>query len=471
VGHALEDVLVRGPLEPERALAVLARVADAPDAAVARSGPLQYLSPEQLVGRDEGKRSEVYSLSALLYQYLTGSVPFPHGRRRAVLFWHLHAPRPRPTDLRPELPTAIDQVIARGMAPDPGARHPNADAFLEDARRALSSAAGAQLRPVRPAPSASPAARRARGRGGRRRRASSPLPVALGLAVAAGAAGFAVAGALDDPPSPRPALATAGPVQLTTPTDWRPSPSPLTVAGLRLADPVVLAPSIGRGRLAAGMATPRAVVALLARLHASAPAGELVALGRIEARRYRAARVPVLAGAATLYVAPADVGVATIACLTGGASTAGSFMSRCERVAASLRLAQGRSRPAGPSARQAAGLRRALRRLNAARSSYRSRLARSRSAVQQAAAARTVARAHLRAGRSVRSLALTGLAQPGRRAAIGALERSAAAYRDAARAAVRGESGGYARARRSALAADAALRRALRMLRVVGYAG
>jgi hypothetical protein len=47
----------------------------------------------------------------------------------------------------------------------------------------------------------------------------------------------------------------------------------------------------------------------------------------------------------------------------------------------------------------------------------------------------------------------------------------AAAYRDAARAAAQGESGGYARARRSALAADAALRRALRMLRTVGYAG
>jgi hypothetical protein len=469
VGHALEDVLVRGPLEPERALVVLAEVADAPDAAVARSGtPLQYLSPEQLLGRDEGERSEVYSLSALLYQYLTGSVPFPHGRRRAVLFWHLHAPRPRPTDLRRELPAAIDQVIARGMARDPGARHPNARAFLEDARHALGSAPGAQIQSLPPAPSAAVAARRGRGRDSRRRRASSLLPVALGLAVAAGALGFAVAGALEDPPSPPPA--SAGPVRLAAPTDWRPSASPGTLAGLGLADPVVLAPSTGRARLAAGMTTPRAAVALVARLHAAPPAGELVALGRIEARRYRAARVPGLAGPATLYVAPADVGVATVACLTGGASTAGSFMSRCERVAASLRLVQGRFRPAGPSGRQAAGMRRALRRLNAARSSYRSRLARSRSAVQQAAAARTVARAHLRAGRSVRSLALTGLAQPGRRAAIGALERSAAAYRDAARAAARGESGGYARARRSALAADAALRRALGMLRVVGYA-
>jgi hypothetical protein len=447
---------------------VLGRAADAPDAEVARSGtPLQYLSPEQLLGRDEGERSEVYSLSALLYEYLTGSVPFPQGRRRALLFWHLHAPRPRPTDLRPELPPAIDHVIARGMARDPGARHPSIRAFLEDARRALCSEAASQLRSPRPAPSAAPAARPPRGR----RRASSLLAVALGLAVAAGALGFAVAGELEDPPSPQPALLSAGPVRLAAPEDWRPSESPRRLAGLSLADPVVLAPSTGRARLAAGMATTREAVALLARLDASPPAGELVALGRIEARRYRAARVPGLAGPATFYMAPADAGVATIACVRGGASTPASFMSRCERVAASLRLARGRSRPAGPSGRQAAGLRRALRRLNGARSSYRARLARSRRAVQQAAAARVVARAHLRAGRSVRSLALTGLAQPGRRAAIGALERSAAAYRDAARAAARGESGTYTRARRSALAADAALRRALRMLRVVGYAG
>jgi hypothetical protein len=181
--------------------------------------------------------------------------------------------------------------------------------------------------------------------------------------------------------------------------------------------------------------------------------------------------VPGVAGPGTLYVAPSDRGVATVACVPGRASTAASFMSRCERAAASLRLAQGRSGPAGPSDRQAAGLQRTLRRLNAARSSYRSRLARARTAGQQAAAARTVARAHLRAGRSVRSLTLTGLAGPGRRAAIAALDRSAAAYRDASRTAARGEAGGYARARRSAQAADAALRRALRMLRVVGYAG
>jgi hypothetical protein len=458
VAAASEDLPVQGPLEPERAVDLLVRVAGAADAAIARSGaPVQYRSPEQLLGRDAGERSEVYSLSALLYQYLTGSVPFPHGRRRAVLFWHLHAPRPRPTALRPELPKALDEVIARGMAPDPAARHPTADALMADARKAI----GTRPRARRPAP---PGARAV----GHRRKRLMKLAVALGLGIAAGATGFAVGGALDDP-RPGDALVSAGPLRLAAPADWRRSSSR---ASIPLADAVVLAPvASGGARLVAGIATPEASVALLGRLRAAPRGGELVALGPTPARRYRAGHVPGLGGPITVFVAPADGGVATVACLTDGASAARAFLTGCESAAASLRLAQGGSAPAGPSRRQAAGLRRALRRLNAARSSYQSRIARSRTAGQQAAAARMLSRAHAGTARALRELALTGLAEPGARAAIGALERSTAAYRGAARAAVHRRARGYARARRSAVAADAALRRALRSLRVVGYAG
>jgi len=516
--HTLEDVLARGPLEPERALELLAPVADALDAAQARGvvhsnlqpatiridasggdravvdfssdwatrgrpprgagseAPLQYVSPEQILGRDEGPTSGVYSLSAVLYRCLTGSVPFPHGRERAVLFWHLHAPRPRVTDLRPDLPAAIDPVLARGMATDPAARHPTARALMEDARQALGTAADVTL-PARSraaghegrAKHAAGRPRQAVGRDSRRRRALISLGVVVPLALAAGALGFAVAGALDDP-QPRPSLASAGPLQLAAPADWRRAVTTTSPASLRLTDPLVLAPTGSqRTRLVAGIATPSASVALLARLHASPPYGELVSLGQTQARRYRAARLPGLAGPTTLFVAPADRGIATVACLAEGAPAAASFMPRCERVAGSLHLAEGQFVPAGPSGRQATDLVRAFRRLNTTRSRYRSRLDQSRAPARQARAARTLVRVHVREARALRSLALTGLAEPGGRAAIRALEDAAGAYRAAARAAIRDDRGSYAAARTSAMAADAELRRALRMLRLVGY--
>lgn len=483
----LEDLLARGPMQPARALQLVGQVAAALDAARARgivhpdlqpafvlvdttradraildvgsdrTMPLQYVSPERILGRDAGPRSDVYALSALLYHCLTGSVPFPRGRDRAVLFWHLHAPRPRATNVRPELPTAIDPVLARGMATDAAARHRTAQALIEDARQALGVRGpprGGAEQPRRPV-----------GRG----RALVPLGAVIALAAAAG--GYAIAGTLDDPP-PRSASASAGRLQLTAPADWSAhAATPAERSSLGLTDPLVLAPTQSAAtRLIAGTASPASTVALLSRLHASPASGERVALTRVQARRYRANRPPGLDGPLILYLAPTDRGIATIACVAQRASAAASFMLRCERVAASLRLADGRFAPAGPSARQATGLRRAFQRLNAARARYRSRAVRSRTAAGQATAARALARAHAREARALRSLDLTGLAVPGGRAAIRSLEQAATAYGGVARAASHGDRRGYRVARRAALMADARIRRALRALNLVGYA-
>jgi protein kinase-like protein len=395
----LEELLARGPLQPARALELLGQVAVAVEAAHASGivhpnlqpacvlvdtargevalashrvmrGPangdagavatLQYVSPEQILGRDAGPRSDVYSLSALLYHCLTGSVPFPRGRDRAVLFWHLHAPRPRATNVRANLPAAIDRVLARGMATHAAARHPAAHALIEDARRALSVGRpprGGAEQPTRPA-----------GRG----RALVPLGAVIALAAAA--AGYAIAGRLDDP-QPRSASTNAGHLALTAPADWSPrAATPAERSSLGLSDPLVLAPTqSAENRLIVGTAIPAASVALLSRLQASPAFGERVSLTRVQARRYRADRAPGLDGPLTLYLAPTDRGIATIACVAERASAAASFMPRCERVAASLRLADGRFAPAGPSARQATGLRRAFQRLNAARPRARPR--------------------------------------------------------------------------------------------------
>jgi Protein kinase domain len=511
---SLADVIADGPLEPPRALELLTQVADALDDAHVRgvvhpnlepasvlidvahddravldfspdsasrslegghgrpAASLQYVSPEQILGQAVQPRSNVYSLSALLYRCLTGSVPFPGGRDQAVLFWHLHAPRPRATDVRPELPAAIDPVLARGMAIDPAERHPTAGALVGEAREAMGLARAAEPAAWRPAvavamPSSAGRAGAVK-RGGGVRRSLARLGV-VALAVAAAGAGFAIAGAFDDPTPPW-SSAKAGGLELAAPADWRRLRTAAVPAGLRLSDPLVLAPSASReARLIAGIATPAATGALLAQLRASPPHGEPVSLGRVQARRYQASSMPGLNGPVTMYVAPMDHGVATVACLAGRAPVATSFMSRCERVAASLHLANARFTPVGPSDRQATGLGLAFRRLNAARSRYRSRLARSKAVAVQATAARAVADAHAREARVLGALDLTGLAEAGGTEAIQALRRAATAYRAAASAAHRGNRRGYAAARRSAVSAGLRIERAQRLLRAVGY--
>jgi hypothetical protein len=479
------EVIGVGPVEPQRALEIVGRIADALDAdlqprvlidevdgdrAVVDFGSgdppseaaLQYVPPDQIQEGDGRRADAVYPLSALLYRLLTGSVPFPAARGRALRFWHAHAPRPRAAELRPELPGGIDDVIARGMAIAPESRHPSPRALIEDARRALGpilgvsqAAAASDARPTR----AEPIRRRSR-------KALAPFILAA-VGLAAGAAGYVVAGTLDDP---RAVSVSAGPLQLTAPADWTRSASAAYPLNLVVADAVSVAPNgAADTRLTAGLATPAGSVNFVASVGPSPPSGELVALGEASARRYRAARVPGRFSQATIYLAPAAGGIATVACLARDAQAAASFTPRCERVAGSLRLAGGADGPARPSGRQEAGVRRALLRVNTARTRYRSRLERTRTAAAQAGAARALASVHARAARALTSLRLGGLAQPGGRAAVRALEREARAYRAAARAAVAGDRGGYAAAGRSAATADAALRRALRLLRVVGF--
>jgi hypothetical protein len=475
-----QDLSAEGPpLPPARALALLGQLAEQLEGAHQGgvldpnldlgAERLQYVSPEQILGQTKGPPSDVYSLSAVLYRYLTGAVPFPHGRGRAVLFWHLHAPRPRPTAVRPSLPAAIDGVLVRGMATDPAARPPTAGALIEESRRALRVGPAVEAEGSRAEPAAVAAQPRwsARRAGGRRIGLLATSSV-VALSVAAGVVGFLVAGAADDPS--RSSLANAGRLQLRAPADWRRPAEPRVPSSLRLAAPVVLAPhESSEARLVAGVATPAATVAMLSRLGASPPSGELVALGGVQARRYRVLEPRGGAGPMTLYVAPTNRRVATIACVADGASVAASFMRRCEGVAASISLAEGRFTPVGPSASQSYGQARALRRLNAARSSYRSQVGQSRTPAGVAEAARELAFVHTREALVLRSLDFAGIARPGGLAVVRALRRAAAAYRSLAATAENGDRRGYAAARRSALAADAALRRGLQMLRLVGY--
>ncbi|HST54392.1 MAG TPA: serine/threonine-protein kinase [Solirubrobacteraceae bacterium] len=89
-------------------------------------GSLDYLAPEQIQGAAVDARADVYALAGVLHSCLTAEVPYPREQELAKLWAHLNAAPPSPCRLRGELPAAVDRVIARGMAKDPGARYATA---------------------------------------------------------------------------------------------------------------------------------------------------------------------------------------------------------------------------------------------------------------------------------------------------------------------------------------------------------
>jgi eukaryotic-like serine/threonine-protein kinase len=99
-------------------------------------GTAQYISPEQAQGKPTTPRSDIYSIGVILYEALTGRVPFEGESAVAVALKQVsEAPR-RPSATNPNVPPALDAVVMRALAKDPEARFKDADAFL----RALDAA-------------------------------------------------------------------------------------------------------------------------------------------------------------------------------------------------------------------------------------------------------------------------------------------------------------------------------------------
>jgi len=90
---------------------------------VTRVGSPAYMSPEQLDGKEIDWRSDMYSLGAVLYHLLTGSRPFDGATTYDLVQNVLNLPAPAPSAKRPEVPRAIDDIVARAMAKSPAGRY------------------------------------------------------------------------------------------------------------------------------------------------------------------------------------------------------------------------------------------------------------------------------------------------------------------------------------------------------------
>ena len=232
-GQTLDEVIAQGPLDPQRAVAIIGQIGAALDAAHAEGlmhrdvkphniivtpadfaylvdfgiaetrgdtrlttagtpiGTFNYMAPERFSEQEATPAVDVYSLACVLYESLTGDSPYSRDSLENLVAAHLASPPPRPSATNPRVPAAFDAVIARGMAKDPDDRYGTAGGLVRAAQRAL--AGGKHTLVMPPAEPAGPAEVPAGGDGGRRRRNwLLPTGIAVAAALILGGVGVAI---------------------------------------------------------------------------------------------------------------------------------------------------------------------------------------------------------------------------------------------------------------------------------------
>ncbi len=97
-------------------------------------GTAHYVSPEQAMGEPVGPRSDLYSLGVVLYEMLTGDVPFDAETPIGIAMKHVNGRLVPPRDLNPEVPARLDALTVKLLSKDPEDRPPDAEALAEALR-------------------------------------------------------------------------------------------------------------------------------------------------------------------------------------------------------------------------------------------------------------------------------------------------------------------------------------------------
>jgi serine/threonine-protein kinase len=126
----------------------LARVMDAAPLSTSTGavllGTMAYLSPEQVQQQQIDQRSDVYSTGIMLFELLTGSVPFSGSSALDVAFMHVNKEVPAPSALQPDVPPAVDHLVLAATRKSPNDRFQSARSFHEAIVRATHAVPAAE---------------------------------------------------------------------------------------------------------------------------------------------------------------------------------------------------------------------------------------------------------------------------------------------------------------------------------------
>jgi serine/threonine protein kinase len=100
-------------------------------------GTPAYMSPEQGMGSNTDYRSDLYSLGVILYEMITGRVPYTAETPVAVVFKHIQDPLPAARKFNPNLPEALELVLLKSLAKNPEDRYQTADEFVQAVQRVI----------------------------------------------------------------------------------------------------------------------------------------------------------------------------------------------------------------------------------------------------------------------------------------------------------------------------------------------
>lgn len=145
LSHAHERGIIHRDIKPQNIMLLPDRSIKVTDFGIARVskfetvtmtekaiGTVYYISPEQARGNPTDEKSDIYSMGIMLYEMLTGSLPFMGDTPVSVALMQVQTAPQKPRDLRPEIPAGLEEVVLKAMMKNPALRYQTAADMLRD---------------------------------------------------------------------------------------------------------------------------------------------------------------------------------------------------------------------------------------------------------------------------------------------------------------------------------------------------